>query len=87
MVQYAGMKFRTENRSIRGHQVFAVQKLHFNVWVDWVYVGQSTIPDGGRGIFAARNFKDGEFIGRYLGRVLGFRTDFTDAVMKVQAPQ
>ena len=84
-LQYAGMKFRTERRSIQGHQVFAVQKLHYEQWVDWVYISQSTIPGAGRGVFAACDFEDGEFIGRYLGRVLGFKVDFIDAVLKVHA--
>ncbi|KAK9793481.1 hypothetical protein WJX73_009917 [Symbiochloris irregularis] len=84
---YAGMKFRTEGRSSRDGQVFAVQKLHCGVWVDWVYIGQSSILGAGRGIFAARPFEQGDFIGRYLGRVLGFKADFTDAVLKAyQSP-
>ena len=79
------MKFRTERRSIQGLEVFAVRKLHCGEWVDWVYICQSCIPGAGRGVFAARDFEDSEFIGRYLGRVLGFRVDFTDAVLKVHA--
>lgn len=63
-----------------------VQKLHFGEWVDWVYITQSTIPGAGRGIFAARNFQAGEFIGRYLGRLLGLNAELTDAVLKVRAP-
>ena len=86
MAQYAGTKFRTERRSIQGAQAFAVQKLHCGEWVDWVYNSQSTIPGVGRGIFAARHFEEREFIGWYLGKVLGLKTDFTEAVLKVQAP-
>lgn len=87
LAQYAGMKFKTEGRSIQGHRVFVVEKLHFGAWVDWVYISQSTIAGVGRGIFAARNFEDGEYIGRYLGRLLGLRAEFTDAVLKVKPPQ
>ncbi|KAK9797043.1 hypothetical protein WJX73_004768 [Symbiochloris irregularis] len=68
---YAGMKFKAEGRSKQGHRVFMVQKLHCGAWVDWVYISQSTIAGDGRGIFAARNFVDGEYIGRCLGRLLG----------------
>ena len=84
LAQYAGMKFKTEGRSIQGRRVSVVQKLHFGAWVDWVYISQSTIAGGGRGIFAARDFVDGEYIERYLGRLLGLRAEFTEAVLKVQ---
>ena len=73
------MTFKTECRAIKGRRAFAVQKLHHGEWVDWVYIGQSTISGGGQGISAACNFATGEFIGRYLGRVLDLKTTFTDA--------
>ncbi|KAK9791385.1 hypothetical protein WJX73_009569 [Symbiochloris irregularis] len=80
--EYAGMKFRTKPHTIAHMEGFMVQKLHNDEWVDWVMVAQSTIPGAGRGIFAARDFEALEFIGRYLGKVLGLRADFTDAVLK-----
>ena len=62
---------------------FMVQKLHHGDWFDWVIIAQSAIPGIGRGIFAAYPFVEWDSIGRYLGKVLGLRTDFTDAVLDV----
>ena len=39
----------------------------------------------GGGSLLLATLRVGEFIGRYLGRVLGFRVDFTYAVLKVHA--
>lgn len=82
-MQYAGMSFSAHAACIGDVDVFKVQKLHHSEWVDWVIVAQSSVEGAGRGVFAARAFRRWEFIGRYLGFVLGFRADFTDAVLKV----
>ena len=86
MVQYAGMKFRTHAQTIGQLDCFVVQKMHHGEWVDWVIVAQSTIAGAGRGIFAACIFDEWDFIGRYVGKVLGLRMDITDAVLRVSAP-
>ena len=46
-------------------------------WVLWLLVRDSTIPGAGKGLFAAKPFKKGEFIGRYVGKVLGKVSDPT----------
>lgn len=38
------------------------------VWVDWVYIAQSTLPKAGRGLFAARRFRKGDVVGAYWGQ-------------------
>lgn len=38
MVQYAGMKSRTERRSIQGREVHAAQKMLCGEWVDRTYI-------------------------------------------------
>ena len=78
------MKFKTEQRTIQGRQVFLVQKMHHSEWLDWVYISRSSIPEAGCGLFAAREFRKGERIGRYLGKLLGRKESFTDEVLKVK---
>lgn len=86
-MQFTGMKFRTQPHTIQGQEGFLVQKLHHDEWVDWIIIAQSTIAGAGRGVFAARDFEALEFIGRYLGKILGLRSDFTDIVLKVRGPK
>ena len=81
--QYAGMEFQTVHKEIGGESLFAVQKLHKDEWTDWVYIGTSTIPEADLGIFAARAFKKHEYVGRYVGRIVGPREIVTDKVLEV----
>lgn len=44
-------------------------------WVPWVHVGASQTPTHGRGLYALRDFAEGETVGRYTGRILGKASD------------
>ena len=45
-------------------------------WVLWALVRDSVVvPRGGKGLFAARPFAEGQCVGRYVGRVLGRPSD------------
>ena len=39
-------------------------------WEHWFTVKQSQIPGAGKGLFAARHFRDGDTLGRYDGTVI-----------------
>jgi hypothetical protein len=39
-------------------------------WEPWVYVKESTIENGGKGLFSSRKFKNGDTVTYFMGRKL-----------------
>lgn len=44
-------------------------------WQLWVLVRDSVLISGGKGLFAAKSFARDEFVGRYVGEILGKAAD------------
>ena len=67
--------FRNESNWERNGNVISLRKTDGTFEIH-TYIGQSSIPNAGRGLFAARSLAKGTHIGAYTGRQLGIRADY-----------